>query len=458
VPLIPRRVHFVGIGGVGMSAIARVLLDLGTRVSGSDLKKSSTTDRLQALGARVYYGHAPENLGDAELVVASAAVRPDNPELVAARRRGLPVIPRAEMLARLMRRQRGIASAGAHGKTTTTAMVAHLLWRTGFDPTILIGGDSRDLGENARTGRGEYLVAEADESDGSFLLLDPEIIVVTNVENDHLDFYRTVENIERTFSAFIERVPAHGAAVLCLDDPFLRRLAPELQVPVITYGTVAEADYTLVAPRVNGAGTWAEVYRRDRHLGRLELLVPGMHNLKNALAATAVGMHLGLEFGEIARVLGSFRGVKRRFELIGEARGVRIVDDYAHHPTEIAVTLAAARQATRGRLIAVFQPHRYTRTLLLHEDFGRAFEEADLVFLNGIYGAGETPIKGVSAAMIADAVGRHRDTVPPLYESRDELVEKVAAVVREGDLVLTMGAGDIWKTGVALLERLEGKR
>ncbi|MDI6906491.1 MAG: UDP-N-acetylmuramate--L-alanine ligase [Thermoanaerobacterales bacterium] len=458
-PLIPQRVHFVGIGGVGMSAIARVLLDFGTKVSGSDLKKSPTTDRLQALGARVYYGHAPENLGEAELVVISAAVRPDNPEVVAARRRGLPVVPRAEMLARLMRRQRGIAIAGAHGKTTTTAMVAHLLLRTGFDPTILIGGDSRDLGENARTGRGEYLVAEADESDGSFLLLNPEIIVVTNVENDHLDYYQTVENIERTFSAFIGRVPSHGLAVLCHDDPFLRRLALELRVPVLTYGTSPDADYVLAAPRVNGVGTWAEVYYGARHLGRLELLVPGMHNLKNALAATAVGLHLGLEFAEIAQVLASFHGVKRRFELIGEAQGVRIVDDYAHHPTEIAATLAAARHAVGGgRVIAVFQPHRYSRTLFLHEDFGRAFGAADLVFLNGIYGAGEAPIKGVSAAMIADAVGRHRDAVPPLYESREELVEKVAGVVRKGDLVLTMGAGDIWKAGVALLEKLGGKR
>lgn len=458
-PFIPPRVHFVGIGGVGMSGIARVLLDLGTAVSGSDLKKSTATDRLQALGARILYGHAPMNVGDAELVVTSTAVATDNPEVMAARRRGIPVIPRAEMLSRLMDRQKGIAVAGAHGKTTTTALISLLLNRTGFDPTIIIGGDAADLDGNARTGSGEYLVAEADESDGSFLLLHPSIVVVTNVENDHLDYYRTVENIERTFRTFIGRLDSDGLAVLCSDDPFLRRLAPDVLGPVLTYGTSPEADFYLMAPQVNGVGTWAEVYHHGRHLGRLELLVPGLHNLKNALAATVVGYHLGLEFPEIARVLGSFHGVKRRFELVGATHGIRIVDDYAHHPTEIAATLTAARKATRnGRVIAIFQPHRYTRTLLLHEEFGRAFGAADMVFLNGIYSAGEKPIEGVSANLVAEAVGRCRGSVPPLFESQDELVENVVAAAREGDLILTMGAGDIWKAGIALLAKLEEKR
>ncbi|MEW6458452.1 MAG: UDP-N-acetylmuramate--L-alanine ligase [Bacillota bacterium] len=454
-PLTPERVHFVGIGGAGMSGIAMVLLDHGYTVSGSDLKKSEVTDKLQMLGARVFYGHSPSHVGAAELVVYSSAIPPDNPELVIARKRGLPVIPRAEMLGRLMRQWKGIAVAGAHGKTTTTSLVAFLLERTGLDPTAIIGGEMNGFG-NAKAGGGEYLVAEADESDGSFSLLDPSIVVVTNVEDDHLDYYRTVDAIRRAFREFIFKVPRDGVAVLNYDDPFLRRVAHELPFPVITYGCAPDADYRLAGFHLNCAVSGAEVYWRRELLGRLELTIPGRHNLLNALAVVAVGRHLGLEFPEIARALRGFRGVRRRFELVGESRGVRVVDDYAHHPTEIKATLEAARQTRPKRLIAVFQPHRYTRTKFLHAEFGKAFTAADQVLLSRIYPAGEKPIPGVTARLIGDEIQKQQRVEPLLFEEQDELVAHLASVVREGDLVITLGAGDIWKSGRALLQILEG--
>lgn len=455
-PLAPQQVHFVGIGGAGMSGIAKVLLSHGFAVSGSDLQQTGVTDELQVLGAKVYCGHSPANVGAAELVVYSTAVPPDNPELVVARKRGLPVIPRAEMLGRLMKQQKGIAVTGAHGKTTTTSLVAVLLEQTGFDPTIIIGGETSDFG-NAKAGGGEYLVAEADESDGSFSLLDPSIMVVTNVEDDHLDYYRTVEAIQEAFREFIFKLPPDGMAVLCYDDPFLRNLVPELPVPVITYGFAPDADYRLSDFSLNCAFSGADVYWKRELLGRLELVVPGRHNLLNALAVVAVGRHLGLEFSKIAEVLRNFRGVKRRFELLGHIRGIKIVDDYAHHPTEIRATLEAARQTRPGRLIAVFQPHRYTRTEYLYKEFGKAFINADQVLLNKIYSAGESPIDGVTAQLIAEEIKKHQDVKPVLFDDQEQLVAHLAAVVRDGDLVITMGAGDIWRSGRALLQILEGQ-
>lgn len=456
VPLIPPRVHFIGIGGVGMSGIARVLLDTGTAVSGSDLKKSVVTDQLQAKGAQVFYGHSPANIDNADVVVVSSAVPPDNVEVVAARRRGIPVIPRAEMLARLMRRQRGIAVAGAHGKTTTTAMVSLVLERTGLDPIIVIGGELPEIGGNAKAGKGEYLVAEADESDGSFLLLDPEIAVVTNVENDHLDYYRTVANIEETFRQFISRIPPAGVAILCGDDLFLNRLAAEAFVPVQTYGFNPDADYRLANPVLSGLNSEADVFLRGDFLGRLCLSVPGRHNLLNGLAAIAVGMRIGLRFDEVAQILQGFRGVKRRFQILGDVGGVRVVDDYAHHPTEIRATLAGARQTGPQRLIAVFQPHRYTRTLFLHKEFGAAFQDADVVIVNRIYSAGEKPIKGISAKLIADEIRDCSGKTPIELDTQEQIVSYLASVVRPGDLVITLGAGDIWKSGLALVKRLSG--
>lgn len=454
-PLEPQHVHFVGIGGAGMSGIARVLLSHGFTVSGSDLKKSGITDKLQILGAKVYYGHSPANLGEAELVVYSSAVPPENPELVVARKRGLPVIPRAEMLARLMKQQKGIAVAGAHGKTTTTSLTAVLLERTGFDPTIIIGGETSDFG-NAKAGGGDYLVAEADESDGSFSLLEPSIVVVTNVEDDHLDHYQTVEAIQKAFRGFIAKTPRDGVAVLCHEDLFLRRLVSEIPVPVITYGYTPEADYSVSNFSLNCAVSGADVYWRRECLGRLELVVPGRHNLLNALAVVAVGRHLGLEFPEIAGVLRHFRGVKRRFEVVGEIKGVRIVDDYAHHPTEIKATLEAARQTRPGRLIAVFQPHRYTRTKYLYEEFGKAFSNADQILLNKIYSAGEKPINGVTVQLILDEIKKNHDVEPLMFDDQELLVSHLAANVQEGDLVITLGAGDIWRSGQALFRTLGG--
>lgn len=453
-PHIPQKVHFVGIGGVGMSGIARVLMALGHDVSGSDVKKSPTTDRLQAMGARIHYGHSPANIGGAGIVVTSSALGADNPEVLAAYKRKISIVPRAEMLGRLMRRQKGIAVAGAHGKTTTTALTATLLVRAGLDPTYVVGGEAAEIG-NADLGWGDYCVAEADESDGSFLLLDPQIAVVTNVENDHLDHYRTVDNIEKAFHDFLTRVPPDGIAVLCADDPVLRRLARQITTPVITYGCSPDAQYRLSDFSLNCIASGADVSCNGEHLGRLELAVHGRHNLLNALAVTALGRHLGLEFAEIAGILKSFRGVKRRFETLGEVGGVRVIDDYAHHPTEIRATLATARQINPKRLIAVFQPHRYSRTQHLLREFGRSFDDADLVLVSGIYGAGEKPIEGVTAGLIVDEIRKYRNTVFGI-EHQAELVRLLSGVVREGDLVMTMGAGDIWRSGIALLERMEG--
>jgi len=455
VPGIPQKVHFIGIGGVGMSGIAQILLSLGHQVSGSDAKTSAVTERLQELGARIYEGHSPTNVTDAEIVVTSSAIRPDNQEVLAASRIGIRIVPRARMLGLIMKEQKGIAVAGAHGKTTTTSLAAFLLERAGLDPSYVIGGEAAEIG-NAKAGAGEYLVAEADESDGSFVLLDPTIALVTNVENDHLDHYHTLENIAQAFKDFLMRVRPGGVMVLCADDPILHRLAGEMETPVITYGHSPDAEYRLESFSLNCITSGADVYRRGEFLGRLELSIPGRHNLLNALGVLAVGLHLGLEFGEIVGILKTFRGVKRRFETIGEISGVRVVDDYAHHPTEVQATLEAARQTNPGRLIAVFQPHRYTRTQFLHKEFGASFATADVVLLNSIYSAGETPIEGVTAQLIVDEIKKHRKDGVGYFETQDELVSYLSGMAQAGDLILTLGAGDIRESGFALLKRLEG--
>jgi UDP-N-acetylmuramate--alanine ligase len=455
VPRIPQKVHFIGIGGVGMSGIAQILLSLGHRVSGSDARTSVVTERLQGLGARIYHGHSSENVGDVEIVVISSAIAPDNPEVLAAYERGIRIIPRAQMLGLVMREQKGIAVAGAHGKTTTTSLAAFLLEKAGLDPTFVIGGEAAEIG-NAKVGTGGFFVAEADESDGSFVLLDPTIAIVTNVENDHLDHYKTLDNIERAFRDFLMRVPPEGVLVLCADDPILLRLAQQMETPVITYGRSADTEYRLDSFSLNCVTSGADVYWRGEFLGRLELSIPGRHNLLNALGVLAMGRYLGLEFGEIAGILKAFRGVKRRFETMGEIGGVRVVDDYAHHPTEVQVTLEAARQTNPGRLIAVFQPHRYTRTQFLHKEFGQSFSKADIVLLNSIYSAGEAPIEGVTAQLIVDEIKKHRRDGVHFFETQDELVGYLSGMARAGDLILTLGAGDIRKSGVALLKRLEG--
>lgn len=453
-----QHVHFVGIGGSGMSGIAGIMRGLGYRVTGSDLNKNpAVTNWLESFGITCHTGHAAENLGNANLVVASTAIPRDNVELVAAKNKGVPVFHRSEMLAMLMQRQKGIAIAGAHGKTTTTSMTALVLEKNGLDPTIVIGGELSEIGGNAKLGRGQYLVAEADESDGSFLRLDPAIEIITNIEDDHLDHYKSVENIVQAFWDFMQKVPSGGLAVVCLDDPKIRKMLEKYDNPCQTYALENPgADYTMKVVRLNGTATAGDVYYRGERLGLLELSVPGRHNLSNALAVVAVCRFIGLEFEAIASALKSFKGAGRRFQLLGEVNGIRVVDDYAHHPTEIIATLKAARQVKNGRVIGVFQPHRFTRTSLLWERFGEAFSGADLIIINDIYSAGERPIEGVSARLIVSAIEQHEGRDVMYLPTRHEIVNYLAREARPGDLVITMGAGDIWAAGAELVKRLKG--
>ena len=441
-----------------MSGLASILLDLGYEISGSDLSSTDITRRLESRGAVCHVGHASRNLDTSQLVVISSAIKPDNPELLAAREKGIPVIHRGDLLAWLMQRQKGIAVAGAHGKTTTTSMLALVLERSGFDPTIVIGGELNDIGGNAKLGRGEYLVAEADESDGSFLKLQPLAAIITNIEDDHLDHYGSVEEIKKAFRQFMHKVPEHGLVVACIDDPNVRETIRDLERPLITYGSEGSgASYTLRQLSLDSGGSRGDVYYEGRFLGTLELYVPGRHNMLNALAVVAAARWLGLDFNLIASILREFRGARRRFELLGEAGGIRVVDDYAHHPSEIRATLQAARQTEPGRLVVVFQPHRYTRTLLLKEQFGRSFADADLLIVNEIYSAGETPIEGVNAQLIVQAIKNYGRPPVVYLPTREQVVNYLAAEARPGDLILTMGAGNIWLCGLDLLKRLREK-
>ncbi len=439
-----------------MSAIARIMLELGYHVTGSDLKNSEAGDRLEALGATCYLGHAADNVEGADLVVASTAIPLTNVELIKAREKGLQVMHRGEMLAWLMRRQKGIAIAGSHGKTTTTSMIALMLEKNNFDPTILIGGDLTEIGGNAKLGEGDYLVAEADESDGSFLKLDPFIEVITNIEDDHLDYYKSFANIVAAFRDFMAKVPDTGTAVVCADNQTIKGLLQEYRRPHLTYALEhPESDYVLKNLRLNGQATAGDVYERGELLGSLELSVPGRHNLSNALAAVAVGRFLGLPFEEIAGSLKIFRGAGRRFQLRGEVSGIRIIDDYAHHPSEIKATLRAAGQVKTGRVVGVFQPHRYTRTSLLGERFGDAFSDADEIIISDIYSAGERPIQGVSASTIVSAIEKHEGRDVVYLPTRQEIVDYLAKTARPGDMIVTMGAGDIWCAGVELVSKLK---
>lgn len=442
-----------------MNGIAAILLGLGYRVTGSDLKPSAVTERLDALGASCYIGHAAENLAGADLVVASTAIPSTNVELVEAKKRGLPLAHRSEMLAWLMSRQKGIAIAGAHGKTTTTSMAALVFEKNGLDPTIVIGGELTYIGGNAKLGRGEYMVAEADESDGSFLTLDPFIEVITNIEDDHLDYYKNVENVVAAFRKFLSKVPGDGLAVLCLDDPRIRELLAECSGHYLTYAIDnPEADYQMNNIQLKKNVTAGDVYHRGEFLGKLRLNVPGRHNLLNALAVVAVGRFVGLSFEAIASTLGSFSGAGRRFQLTGEVCGIKVIDDYAHHPTEIKATLKAARQVKNGRIVGVFQPHRYTRTSILGEQFGAAFKDADVIIVSEIYSAGERPIEGVSAKTIISAIEKHGGQEVIYLPTREEIVEHLLLTVRPGDMILTMGAGDIYNAGVELVHRLKERQ
>jgi UDP-N-acetylmuramate--alanine ligase len=456
-----QRVHFVGIGGIGMSGIAEVLLNLGYRVSGSDLKSSAITQRLATLGAVIFEGHAAENIPGSEVLVTNSAIAPDNPEVAEARKLHIPVIQRAEMLAELMRLKYGIAIAGMHGKTTTTSMVAAVLAAGGLDPTVVVGGRVDALGSNARLGKSQYLVAEADESDRSFLKLSPILSVVTNIDREHMDCYRNMRDVKRTFLDFMDRVPFYGGIVVCNDDPLLRRLLTQVRRRVLTYGTRRGSDFHIkpgdaVFDTAEGRPVSRfQVSYRGQDLGEFRLHVPGAHNVLNATAAIAVGIGLDIPAEQIRTALENFRGVDRRFQLRGKAAAVSVIDDYGHHPTEIRATLAAARQCGFRKIHVVFQPHRYTRTQLLMDEFSTAFANADSLFVLDIYAASEPPIEGITGEVLARRIGEKGTKAVSYAGSFAEAVTLVSAVAEPGDMVLTLGAGSVSQIGPMILERLE---
>jgi UDP-N-acetylmuramate--alanine ligase len=450
------RIHFVGIGGVGMSGIAEVLLNLGYAVSGSDMADSDITRRLARLGVRYCGGHSAANVEQAEVVVVSSAVTAENVEVVAAKARKIPVIPRAEMLAELMRMKYGVAVAGSHGKTTTTSLIATVLAKGGLDPTLVIGGRLNSLGGNAKLGQGEFMVAEADESDGSFLKLNPMVAVVTTIDREHLDFYRDLEEIQTAFEQFLNKVPFYGFCVVCADESNIRGILPNLTKKVFTYGLHGDVDYSAHEIRTQGFGSTFVATRHGKVLGSVALNTPGLHNACNALAAIATGVELDVAFASIQEALREFSGIHRRFEVKGEARGITVVDDYGHHPTEIDATIRTARLVWPDRrLVAIFQPHRYTRTQALWREFCPPLLNADVLLLTEVYGAGETHIPGVSGTLIWEGLQALGHPQALFVPDKAELAAEMLRHIRAGDIVLTLGAGDVWKAGEQVLKALQ---
>jgi len=449
-----KRLHFVGIGGIGMSGLAELLKSVGLTVTGSDLKESDATTRLRTLGIPVFAaGHRAEQIAGADVVVYSSAVDAANVEVAAARAAGIPVIKRAEMLAEVMRFRRGVAIAGTHGKTTTTSMTGAILVAAGLDPTIVVGGRVRQMGTNARLGKGEYLVAEADEFDRSFLELRPVLAVVNNIDREHLDTYRDLDDLKDAFARFARSVPFFGAAILGLDDPNVQEIRPLLTRRVVTFGLTPQADVTARDLSLDRTGSRFTTVADGEVLGQVHLSLPGLHNVKNALAAITVARELEIAFAVSAQALGAFTGVIRRFERKGERAGVLVVDDYAHHPTEVAATLAAARQAhPERRLVALFQPHLYSRTRDLATAFGAAFLAADVLLVTPVYGSREAPVEGVTGALVADAATSRGHRHARFLESRDAILPALREELKEDDLLLTMGAGDVLHFGEAWLE------
>lgn len=452
-----KQIHMVGIGGIGMSSVAEVLLNRGYRVTGSDLQKTEVTERLEALGATIYEGHAAEQVGAADAVVYSSAVRPDqNVETLEADHRRIPRIPRAEILGELMRMKFGVGVAGTHGKTTTTSMTGMVVTEGGFDPTIIVGGKVTVFGSNAVAGAGDIIIVEADEYDRTFLRLTPALAVITNVEADHLDIYDDLGDIQDAFVQYANTVPFFGAAIVCLDDPSVQALIGRIERRVVTYGTSRQAEIRAENVRQDGFTTRFDVFVRHEALGTVELQVPGLYNVRNALAAMAVGIELEMPFDKIRAGLGRFSGVERRFQRVGEAAGVLVLDDYAHHPTEVRATLEAASAGwPERRIVAVFQPHLYSRTRDFQDDFGRAFFDADVLVVTDVYPAREAPVEGVDGALIADLAHRYGHRAVHYVEDKQALPEALAALVQEGDLVMTLGAGDVWRYGRRFLERLQ---
>jgi UDP-N-acetylmuramate--alanine ligase len=449
-----QHIHFVGIGGIGMSGIAEVLLNLGYSISGSDLRETEVTRRLQSLGCDISYGHRKENVKEADVVVVSSAVRKDNPEVAVAEQRIIPVIPRAEMLAELMRMKVGIAIAGTHGKTTTTSLISTVMAAGGLDPTVVIGGRLNSIGSNARLGQGEFLVAEADESDGSFLKLMPTIAVVTNIDPEHLDYYKGIEEIKEAFLNFLNQIPFFGLAVLCLDHPNVQSLIPRLKKRFTTYGLTTQADFRAKEIQFEGLSTTFDVLHHRQEVGRLSLRMPGLHNVYNALATVATAFELDIPFKTIQETLQDFGGIQRRFQIKAEKQGILIVDDYGHHPVEIKATLRAARTGWQRRIVVVFQPHRYTRTQTLFHDFLTAFYDADVLILTDIYPAGEDRIEGVEAKKLYEGIRDYGHKDVAYLADKKEIVSHLLQILKPGDLVITLGAGDIWQVSEELVKRL----
>ncbi|MEE4608524.1 MAG: UDP-N-acetylmuramate--L-alanine ligase [Desulfobacteraceae bacterium] len=452
------HIHFVGIGGIGMSGIAELLLNLGYRVSGSDLRPSDITERLTRMGGMVFHGHRAEQVAEANVVVTSSAVKPDNPEVAAARAAGVPVIPRAEMLAELMRLKYSVAVAGAHGKTTTTGLVAEVLAGGGLDPTVVIGGKLKSVGGNALLGQGDFIVAEADESDGSFLKFAPTIAVVTNIDREQLDFYADLAAIQEVFLRFIDRIPFYGLAVLCLDSPPLQEIIPRVKKPMTTYGLSRQADLQADQVAFDGLRSRFSVHWQGQELGPIVLNLPGQHNVYNALASIAVGLALEIDFDTIKAALENVQGVQRRLEIKGQWRQVTVIDDYGHHPTEIAATLQALQQCwPKRRKVVAFQPHRYSRTQALFEDFTRSFNQSDVLMVLPIYAASEAPIEGVAADKLAEAIRSHGHRQVIYVDSAEAAVAELMQILSGDDILLTLGAGDVYQVGPQVLARLEAE-
>ena len=450
-----KKVHFIGIGGAGMSALAKILVEKGYEVSGSDMKESTMTGILRDLGAKIFIGHKAENVVGAEAIVVSSAIREDNPEVVEANRLGLKRLHRSDVNAFLINNCKGIAVAGAHGKTTTTSMIGVSLDYEGVSPSIIIGGEVDYLGSNAKLGTSDYLVSEADESDGTFLKYHPYIGIVTNIENDHMDHYGTMENIIKAFRQFLNQVRDDGWAVVCSDNDHIRDILPEVQCKVVTYGMNQPADYMAANVQTTASETTFEVVHKGEKLGQVRLNVPGMHNVLNAMACVVTGITLGLSVDQMAEGLTVFNGAKRRFQTKGKVNDIWVVDDYAHHPTEIATTIKAARQTQPKRLVCAFQPHRYSRTQLLQKEYGSCFAGVDLLVLTDVYSAGEDPIPGVDGELLVQEVARQTGQNTVYIKDKKEIAQYLKSIAQPGDLIMTMGAGDIVKCGEELVELLK---
>jgi len=449
------HIHFVGIGGIGMSGIAELLLNLGYKVSGSDLKSSDITERLERFGGTIFRGHEAHQVESANVVVVSSAVDENNPEIRTARQMSIPVIPRAEMLAELMRLKYSIAVAGAHGKTTTTSIVAAVLDRGGLDPTVVIGGKLKSIDTNARLGEGEFIVAEADESDGSFLKMSPAIAVVTNIDREHLDHYEDLDDIKSAFLNFIDRIPFYGLAILCLDNESVQDLIPDIKKRYTTYGISAQADIQAKNVIFDGLQSRFSLYRRGDHLGDVRLNLPGIHNVYNSMASVAVALELSIPFDTIKNALETLQGVQRRMEIKGEISGITVVDDYGHHPTEIKATLQAAKESWPDRrIVVVFQPHRYSRTRALFDDFTRSFYQSDVLLVLPIYSAGEKVLEDVDSFSMCDGIRKHGHREVICKESLTTAVSELKNILQAGDVLLTLGAGDVWKVGENLLAEM----